>query len=100
METVNRGWLKRQVEKGHVLAKCEYRYTDDYRYDAACNFGEMPGYVQAWLAKENDYSNHIEGKLKLWDFYFNSKSGCAYKNNDGTITLNVHSNLSYTLRIL
>lgn len=37
--TYNRGKLKKEIEKGQWLVKCDGRYTDDYAGDAASNYG-------------------------------------------------------------
>ena len=66
-----------------MLAKCLYCYTDDYGFDKANNFGKTE-----WVdARE----------LKLTDWDFRTKSGGAWENN-GVITLSLHSNLSYELK--
>ena len=50
MATVNRGWLKRQVMQGRVMARCTGHYTDDYTFDAAYGFGIMDEWKPVGLA--------------------------------------------------
>lgn len=52
--TINRRWLKTRIERGEVMAKCNYRYTDDYAGDAASNFGKtdwLPARIRDWSKK-------------------------------------------------
>lgn len=93
-KTVNRGWLRKQVEKGNMEVKCCYHMTDDYRYDYDNNCGKT-GWFQACL---DDGKGQTVGELfKLPERYFKSVSGCAYESN-GVISLIVHSNLAFELR--
>jgi len=39
-KTINRLWLKNQILKGNIEAKCDYHYSDDYAWDAAVNFNK------------------------------------------------------------
>jgi hypothetical protein len=87
MKTVNRGWLKRQVEKGNIEVKCCYSLTDDYGFDKSINFG-----------KSDEWSNAKEYKFTDWDY--KTSSGSAWYNTDSTISFVVHSNLSYNMRII
>jgi hypothetical protein len=86
MKTVNRGWLRKQVEKGNIEAKCAYSLSDDYGFDKSINYGKT------------DWSNAKELNFSDWDF--KTKSGAAWYNTDGTITFIVHSNSSYDMRII
>ena len=85
-KTINRGWLKRQIEKGNIEGKCCYSMTDDYAWDAANNHGKTENWVDA-----RDF--------KLDDRSFKTKSGCAYQDENGTISLIIHSNRAYDLRL-
>lgn len=119
--TVNRGWLKRQALKGKLWLKCAYHYTDDYKGDAANNFGEMDDFAQVaiWpeFPKPEGYEampydrqsslysewrwkvrNENEGKILLDESDFAGRgSGHAYSSeqskNKGRFA--IHSNLSY-----
>ena len=96
MKTVNRGWLKRQVLAGKVEAICAYHMTDDYKRDAANNFGKTTIFVPCRIRSGSDF---IEGVMNFYESDFSSKSGAAWMNKDGTISLSVHSNRAYDLRI-
>ncbi len=96
LKTIRRDVLKRLVENDKVEAKCNYRYTDDYIGDNADNFGKSD-YMPCRIIKDN--SEFKEGYMNLRDFDFKTKSGMAYKDDNGEIRLIVHSNLSYTLRV-
>jgi len=97
MKTVNRGWLKRQVEAGKVEAKCVNYLTDDYAFDASNNFGRMSEFKPAVLQNRGD--KFLHGVVNLHAEEFNNKGGGAYRSEDGIIHYYVHSNLSYELRI-
>jgi len=113
-KTINRGWLKKQVSLGKIEAKCNYHYTDDYRYDADVNFQKtdwMPCRMQNRVY-ENDpvtgFSRLINddfktGFINFEDWDFKTKSGGAWQTEDdqknGVISFIIHSNLSYDLRV-
>lgn len=85
MKTINRGWLRKQIEKGNMEIKCLYYMTDDYKIDADRNFGKTE-----WVdAKE----------FNLTERDFKTKSGCAWQNEEGIISLVIHSNRAYDIRI-
>ena len=90
--TVNRGWLKRQVEAGRV----EARILNDYRSyaDSLSKTDWMPARIK------RGYNNSIPGQMNLWEHDFKTRVGRALKEDDGTITLIVHGNLSYSLRLI
>ncbi len=48
----NRGHLKRAAKKGQLYVKCSFRYTDDYAWDDAVNFGKMDEYVRVYFKSE------------------------------------------------
>jgi hypothetical protein len=110
--TIRRNWLKKQIELGKVDAMCNYHLTDDYRFDASNNNGET-GWMKARIAHPiyTEYINYvgnreyhcnqdrIEGMMNFREDDFTTQSGAAWKTEKGLITLKVHSNLSYTLRI-
>lgn len=86
MKTVNRGWLKRQIEKGLVEIKCDMVLTDDYAFDVAYNY------------QKDDWK-----KAEIKNFHdqdFKYKSGRAYWNADGTISWIMLCNHYYTVRII
>ena len=113
MKTVNRAWLKRQIDAGRVEAKCSHHLTDDYAFDNANNFGKtdwMPARIRRPVF--GTYINHlgfeldrcidsdfVQGQMNFTEHDFVGKSGGAYYQPDGTIHFYVHSNASYELRI-
>lgn len=103
MKTANRGMLKNRARDGRLIAKCDYRFSDDYQYDAASNFGKtdwMPVVLNDNGEGERiNWRDREEGKMYLDPDYFRGH-GRAWYNGDDTITLIVHSNLSYTLKIV
>lgn len=106
MKTVNRGWLRKQVDAGMIDAKCDYSLTDDYAYDAANNGGKTdwmparimrPQYVPYTdQCLDRDF---ISGVMNFRDSDFEGKSGLAYWESDTQISLIIHQNCSYTLRL-
>lgn len=118
--TVNRGWLKRQIQSGNVIAKCNYHYTDDYAWDAAVDYQRtdwLPAYFnppQRWeLANPdnphgphhcvNNHERNPQGYISFDDHDLDSTSGRAYWSEDdgeAVIKLSVHSNLLFTLKLI
>ena len=103
--TVNRAWLKRQIEKGGVTAKCDHRLTDDYRFDVANDFGKT-GWLPARILN-SFYNEHGRwdndskaGHMNLLPMYFEGYGRAYRSTSDPTlISLYVHSNLSFSLRL-
>ena len=98
INTVIRGMLKNRARDGRLMARCDYRLTDDYRYDAATDFGKTE-FMPVELDEGQSWRDRKEGVMYLRPDYFKGH-GRAWKNSDGTICLIVHSNLSYTLKIV
>jgi hypothetical protein len=48
----------------------------------------------------DDFENAIPNLVNIPDWDFESRVGYACKNNDGTITLYVHSNRSHKMRLI
>jgi len=96
MKTVNRGWLRRMVKAGRIVAVSACHFDDLHGEDRGLP-QEMP--VKLW-ADYPDWHDRQEGTIYLHDGDFKSKSGCCYQNANGTITLIVHSNSNYDLRLL
>lgn len=71
--------------------RCQYKYTDDYAWDAANDYGK-----HNWM-DATDYFNDGCGI----DWYFSTSSGGAWWSSDSKeeIVLLIHSNLSYRLRM-
>ncbi|MCB9423184.1 MAG: hypothetical protein H6667_25525 [Ardenticatenaceae bacterium] len=94
--TVNRGWLKRRILEGKVLAKCDGVYTDDYAFDAAYNF-QKTGWLKARIEDDNNRRVHNGQYL-----YFRSSDfrgyGYAWRRVNDEICLSF-GYCSYTLRV-
>lgn len=56
---INRGHLVRAARKGELWLKCTGRYTDDYAYDNATNFGKQDRYHRVRLP-EKDFESTTE----------------------------------------
>jgi len=84
MATVNRSWLRRQIEAGKMEGKVTLSLTDDYAFDNSINFGRT-----AWLPVNfvSCGSDFRPDHCNVWEMDFTSKHGRAWHNDDGTITL-------------
>lgn len=83
--TVNRGWLKRQVLAGKMEIRCTGRYTDDYAGDAYSNFGRTSWVPVAIVNSDGHYVK--DGVYGVYESMFTGSSGRAWRNSDGTIAL-------------
>lgn len=91
MKTVNRGYLKRMVERGELEVVHYYSFDDMY--------GAQRG-VPAPMPVEidpGDWQKRKEGTCYLRPDHFTGY-GRAWENPNGTITLIIHSNLNYTFK--
>lgn len=84
--TVNRGWLKKQIEKGNIEIKTDMILTDDYAFDDAVKC-QKSGWRKADIKEFSEYD-------------FKYKSGRAYWSQDGTISWTMLCNHYYTCRII
>ena len=103
--TVNRGWLKRQVEKGLMEARCLYSY--DYQRDTDTTGGDewLPARISAptwknvtggiWMMQNRDIR---DGFINFDASDFSLKGGSAWMDEHGFIHLFIHSNSSFLLR--
>ena len=114
-KTVNRGWLRKQVEAGKVAIKCNYHYTDDYAFDAAVNF-QQTDWMPARIRKPvfGEYTDQFgytrtrcveddrkQGYMNLDASDFKSQSGRCWKNEEtNIISFSIHSNLVYSCKVL
>jgi len=99
-KTINRGWLKKQIIKGNVDAKCDSKLTDDYAFDNATGFGATEWAPCKFVENKHKGDNRYAQDVTLiddWDM--KTKSGCAYQTDNGLIHLIVYSGYSFTLRI-
>lgn len=96
METVNRGWLKRQMAAGNVVMVGSYHFDD--LLGSSRSSTEMP----TKFRKEGEPREYKEGLAEFSDFDFTSNSGRAYWENKekGLVHLRVHSNYNVTLKVL
>lgn len=108
-KTVNRGWLRRMVEKEKMEGRCTIHLTDDYLADVESDFGRMtwkPARIRVpkwrevgagiWIVADDDIK---PGCLNLDANAFQGDAGAAWREPDGVITLCVHSNLYYEFRL-
>lgn len=92
MNTFRRDKLRRLVEAGKVTTVSTYSFDDMYGESRS----NKPMPVKLVPA---DRKEMRDGTVYLFPSDFTSKSGAAWLNEDGTVTLYVHSNSNYTLRI-
>jgi len=74
--TYNRGTLKKEIIKGEWLVRRKYRYTDDYAWDSASDFGKT-GFMEAkyfpdfwlWLEEKGlvEEFNSRLNEVKQWE---------------------------------
>lgn len=104
---INRGHLVRAARKGELWLRCAGRYTDDYAYDAAVNFGKETEYRRVYLdeigfdPEQTTWQAHKErirelaGDCIIMTLHdFKTKSGYVMGDRFA-----VHSNLSYEFQI-
>lgn len=95
MTTFNRGKLRKLVDAGKVVMIGSYHYDD--MTGVMRTRGEIPVAM-----KPSDWRDRKEGVCYLTDWDFKTKSGCAYRSEDRPelVTLIVHGNSNYDLRII
>jgi hypothetical protein len=112
MTTMRRDTLKKMIEAGKLEAKCLFSYTDDYAFDNATGFGKTewmparisnPKWEEITLPNGNKTDHCIDhdtkdGYMNFRNYMLEGNGGHASKNENGVITLRVHSNLVYDLR--
>lgn len=89
MKTIRRDKLLRLAQAGGLISTASYHYDDMHGADRRET--ELPVRVAA-------YGDFKDGFCNLPESDFRSCSGCAYENDDGTISLHVHGNCSYTFK--
>jgi hypothetical protein len=97
-KTINRGWLKKQIAKGNIEAKCNHRLTDDYAFDAATGFGKSEWAPARYVANKHQCDEQYDKGITLIDD-FDFRGKMAYQTDDGLIHLIVYSGYSFDLRI-
>ncbi len=88
MKTVNRGWLRRQVQQGKMEARCKFNHI--------VSTHAKTDWMPARFSK--GYGDFIERQMNLNPSHFTCKSGRAWREEDGTITLYC-GYASYSLRL-
>lgn len=61
--TINRTWFKNAMRAGKLLVKCTGKYTDDYAFDAAYNFGKDDFYQDCPPDYFNDWKMSV---IRIW----------------------------------
>jgi len=91
--TYRRDYLKKRIEKGQVEGRLGYSYNEH----SGVQRGE--GWIPVELGEEHERK---DGVMLLSDWALNSSCGRAYweDRDAGELTLIVHSNLWYDLRIV
>jgi hypothetical protein len=92
MKTFRRDKLRRLVEAGKIETVSTYHFDD--MYGESRTRKPMPVAM-----KPADWHDRKEGVCYLTEHDFDSGSGRAWLNPNGTVTLYVHSNSNYELRI-
>ena len=93
MKTIPRDIVRRLVEAGRVEIAGSYSFDDMYGASRDGAKG-MPAAISP-----ADWHDRKPGVCYLFSSDFTSASGRAWKNENGTITLYVHSNSSYELKV-
>ena len=90
MATMNRGTLLKMAKAGKLVMVGSYHFDD--------MIGESRGAKEIPVRIRADYNDFIEGQCNLWESDFKSKCGRAWRNDNGTYCLYVHSNCNYDLK--
>ncbi len=72
------------------------RLTDDYAHDNATKFGKTDWLPCQIITSEDERD---QAKINLYPFDFTTQSGRAYRNDDGTFELTVHTGTYYAFRL-
>lgn len=92
MKTFNRGKLRKLVEAGKVEMVEGYSFDDMHGADRTRK-------IMPVAMKPADYHDRKPGICYLSEHDLTSNSGRAWMSDNGVITLYVHSNSHYDLRI-
>ena len=90
---MRRDRLKRLVEAGRI------EMVESYHFDDMMGTEQHQGQAIPVAMRPAEVRDRKEGICYLFASDFTSQSGSAYQEDNGTITLYVHSNCNYTLRI-
>ena len=91
MKTIRRNELLKLAKAGKLVCVESYKFDDQ--------LGEDRGSKETPVRVKANHDDWKDGFCNLSDYHFSGKSGRAYTNNNGTITLYVHSNLNYTFKV-
>lgn len=92
IKTFRRDKLQRLVEAGRIMMIDAYRFDD--MHGETQTTGPMP------VAMIPEDRKTEPGICYMFPSDFTSKSGYCWQNEDGSITLSIHSNRSLTLKVL
>lgn len=95
MTNVNRGKLRRDIEKGEYEGRLGFQITHDNEQPGDRYGSKNDPWKPVRIRKS--YGDFKEGQINLWDWGFKSKSGSAYKTKEG-INYGIHSNDLWILR--
>jgi len=96
MKTIRRDVLLRKAKAGKLVRVESYQFDDMYG-ESRTEAGK-DGAVEIPVRICDGARDCKEGYCNLTEFEFGTKSGAAWRNENGTITMVVHSNMSYTFR--
>ena len=92
MKTINRGWLKRQVERGKVWKVSSYHFDDMHGEERSAE-------ARPVRLMPEDRTIREPGICYLFPSDFSTKSGMAYERSPGHLVLIVHGNCNYDLEV-
>ena len=92
MKTVRRDKLKRLAAAGRLVMVESYHFDD--------MTGESRGNKELPVRVMSGHGDWKEGWCNVWEIDFTTKSGSAWENPNGTITLYIHSNSNLDFRVL
>lgn len=74
------------LRSGNVNVACTGRYTDDYAFDAAYNYGKGGLSTEAVTKLADEIEEDCKGRRHGWRFYIDSR---------GNLSIHLHSFLGY-----
>lgn len=98
MTTVRRDWLLRKGLQGKLVMSGAYHFDDMLGESRSSE--QLPVVIYNQAENPDWWRNRKEGAAYIGTYNFTGSGGRAWKNADGTITLHVHSNCSYTFKVL
>lgn len=92
MKTIRRNKLLNLAKAGRLVAVGSYHFDDMMGQSISKN--EIPVRIK------DSFDDHKDGFCNLREFDFTCKGGRAWDNGNGTVTLYIHSNSNFDLRII